>query len=104
MSTVTGSRYVQRKDTTLWSMLEDVTARDPDKEALVGIDADGREVPDELWRAGHQARVMSGRLCSARGSPRLSRGLVDDESPAVAHFSLRLDAPGRESLSRSTRG
>ena len=44
MSTVTGSRYVQHKDTTLWSMLGEVTARDPDKEALVGIDTDGREV------------------------------------------------------------
>ena len=44
MSIATETRDVGLRDKTLWGMLEEVAARHPDKEALVGVDTDGREV------------------------------------------------------------
>src|SRR5882757_7251970 len=97
MSTVTGSRYVQHKDTTLWSMLEEVTARDPDKEALVGIDADGREVRLSYGELVRQTRVMSAAFAQlgVRRGDRVALWMTNLPQWIPAHFGLmRLGAVG----------
>ena len=90
MSTVTGSRYVQHKDTTLWSMLEEVTARDPDKEALVGIDADGREVRMSYGELVRQARVMSAAFAQlgVRHGDRVALWMTNLPQWLTSHFGL----------------
>jgi fatty-acyl-CoA synthase len=90
MSIATETRDVELRDKTLWGMLEEVAARHPDKEALVGVDTDGREVRISYGELVRQTRVMSGvfaRLGVRRGD-RVALWMTNLPQWIPAHFGL----------------
>src|SRR5882757_3673453 len=101
MSTATGTRHVGnqyvRRDITVWGMLEEVAARHPDKEALVSIDTDGREVRISYGELVHQTRVMSAGFAQlgVRRGDRVAIWMTNLPQWIPAHFGLmRLGAIG----------
>jgi fatty-acyl-CoA synthase len=89
MPKVVGTQYVH-KNITLWGMLEEVAARHPDKEALVGVDTDGREVRISYGELVRQTRVMSAvfaRLGVRRGD-RVALWMTNLPQWIPAHFGL----------------
>src|SRR5882757_2977576 len=86
----TAVRYVRVADKTLWNMLEEVAARDPEKEALVGIDTDGREVRMSYGELAAQVRVMSAAFAQAgvRRADRVALWMTNLPQWIIAHLGL----------------
>ena len=90
MSIATETRDVELRDKTLWGMLEEVAARHPDKEALVGVDTDGREVRMSYGELVRQARVMSAVFAQlgVRRGDRVALWMTNLPQWIPAHFGL----------------
>lgn len=84
-----GTGYVHQR-VTLWDMLEGVAARDPGKDALVGVDPDGREFRISYGELVREVRVMSAafaRLGVRRGD-RVALWMTNLPQWIFSHFGL----------------